>query len=80
MKIANTFNRFYRIGDTAWYGVVSSPQLGKTQPFSPVFPLAESLAKAFWRLSLWNFKEKASAIFYGTALKKQLEGTNTNSP
>ena len=26
--------------------------------FFPVFPLAESTAKAFFRLSLWNFKEK----------------------
>ena len=30
----------------------------KIQPFSPVFPLAGSTAKAFFRLSLWNFKEK----------------------
>ena len=30
----------------------------KIQPFSPVFPLAGSAAKAFFRLSLWNFKEK----------------------
>ena len=37
------------------------------QPFSPAFPLAEFLAKAFFRLFLWNFKEKASAIFYDTA-------------
>ena len=37
------------------------------RPFSPVFPLAESLAKALCWLSLWNFKEKTSAVFYGTA-------------
>ena len=37
------------------------------QPFSPVFPLAGSTAKAFCRLSLWSFKEKASTIFYYTA-------------
>ena len=30
----------------------------KIQPFSPVFLLAEYRAKAFCRLSLWNFKEK----------------------
>ena len=35
----------------------------KIQPFPPVFPLAESTAKAFCRLSLWCFKEKASTIF-----------------
>ena len=29
------------------------------QPFSPVFLLAEYRAKAFCRLSLWNFKEKS---------------------
>ena len=31
----------------------------KIQPFSPVFPLAGSTAKAFFRLSLWSFKEKS---------------------
>ena len=39
----------------------------KIQPFSPVFLLAEYRAKAFCRLSLWNFKEKVSTIFYNTA-------------
>ena len=37
----------------------------KIQTFSPAFPSAESIAKAFCWLSiwnLWNFKEKASAI------------------
>ncbi|WP_308770655.1 hypothetical protein, partial [uncultured Bilophila sp.] len=42
----------------------------KIQPFSPVFPLAESLVKAFCRLFLWNFKEKASTASYGTALQE----------
>ena len=41
----------------------------KIQPFSPVFPLAGSTAKAFFRLSLWSFKEKASTIFYNTAYR-----------
>ena len=31
----------------------------KMQTFSQDFPLAESIAKAFCRLSLWNFKEKS---------------------
>ena len=31
----------------------------KIRPFSPVFPLAGSTAKAFCRLSLWTFKEKS---------------------
>ena len=35
----------------------------KIQPFSPVFPLAGSTAKAFFRLSLWNFKEKSTNRF-----------------
>ena len=30
----------------------------KIQPFSPVFPLADSTAKAFFWLSLWSFKKK----------------------
>ena len=37
------------------------------QPFSPAFPLAGATAKAFFRLSPWSFKEKASTIFYNTA-------------
>ena len=37
----------------------------KIQPFSPVFPLAESLAKAFCRLFLWNFKGKSIRHFLG---------------
>ncbi len=42
----------------------------KIRPFSPAFPLAESVAKAFGCLffwNFWNFKEKASAVSYGTA-------------
>ena len=35
-------------------------------PFSPW----RYTAKAFCRLSLWSFKEKASTIFYNTAKKK----------
>ena len=31
----------------------------KIQPFSPAFPLAGATDKAFCRLSLWSFKEKA---------------------
>ena len=31
----------------------------KIQPFYPFFPLAGATAKAFCRLSLWNFKEKS---------------------
>ena len=45
---------------------VSSPQPGENTAFL-VFPLAESTAKAFCRLFLWSFKEKASTIFYNTA-------------
>ena len=51
----------------SWHVVVSSPQHGGHTAFSPAFPLAEFLAKAFFRLFLWNFKGKASAIFYDTA-------------
>ena len=40
----------------------------KIQPFSPIFPLAGFTDKAFCRLSLWNFKEKASTIFYGSVM------------
>ena len=40
----------------------------KIQPFSPVFPLAESIAKAFCRLFLWSFKEKSINHFLGHSL------------
>ena len=42
----------------------------KIQPFSPVFLLAEYRAKAFCRLSLWNFKEKSINHFLGHGLSK----------
>ncbi|WP_308771069.1 hypothetical protein, partial [uncultured Bilophila sp.] len=41
------------------YVVASSPQCGENRAFFPVFPLAGSTAKAFFRLSLWSFKEKS---------------------
>ena len=43
----------------------------KIQPFSPVFPLAGSTAEAFFRLSLWSFKEKSINHFLWHSLKKQ---------
>ena len=42
----------------------------KIRPFSPVFPLAESTAKAFCRLILFDFEKKASTVFYDTTLYK----------
>ena len=70
----------YSFGPVIVCGCFISTARWKLQPFSPVFPLAESSAKAFCRLFLWNFKEKsinrflwhsplrkqASTIFYGT--------------
>ena len=50
--------------------VVSSPERGEHTAFYPGFPLKESTAKAFGWLFLWNFKEKASTVFYGTAFQK----------
>ena len=36
------------------------------QPFSSIFPLAESIAKALCWLSLWSFREKHGfVIVYG---------------
>ena len=37
----------------------------KRHPFSQDFPLTESIAKAFFRLFLWNFKEKSINPFLG---------------
>ena len=42
----------------------------KIETFYPVFPLTGFTDKAFFRLSLWIFKEKASTIFYNTAFLK----------
>ncbi|MBS6142713.1 MAG: hypothetical protein KH745_09050 [Bilophila sp.] len=50
--------------------VVSSSERGEHTAFYPSFPLKESTAKAFGWLFLWNFKEKASTVFYGTAFQK----------
>ena len=41
----------------------------KNAAFFPVFPLAGSTAKAFFRLSLWSFKGKALTIFYGCVIE-----------
>ena len=40
----------------------------KIQSFFPVFPLAESIAEAFFSLFLWNFKEKSINHFLGHSL------------
>ena len=50
---------------------VSFHSMVNMQPFCPVFPPADSKAKVRSWLSLWNFKEKASAIFYDTANQKR---------
>ncbi|MBS6142535.1 MAG: hypothetical protein KH745_08110, partial [Bilophila sp.] len=56
------------------YVVVSSLQCGGNTTFFPVFPLAGSTAKVFCQLSLWNFKEKTSTVFYSTAFCKGFGG------
>ena len=40
----------------------------KIQPFSSVFPLVGSTAKAFYRLSLWSFKKKHQPFFMTQSL------------
>ena len=55
--------------------VVSSSQCGENTAFFSSFPLVEHMAKAFCRLILWGFKEKASAVFYGTAFRKRSLGS-----
>ena len=42
----------------------------KNIAFFPVFPLAGSTAKAFFRLSLWSFMEKSINHFLEHSLKK----------
>ena len=53
-----------------WHAVVPSPQRDENTAFFFSFPLAESIAKAFFRLSLWNFKEKALTVFMLQPFKK----------
>ena len=43
----------------------------KMQTFSPVFPLAKPMAKAFCWLFLWNFKKKSINHFLGHSQIKQ---------
>ena len=57
----------------SWHVVVSSPQHSEHTAFFSGFPLdgiAESPVKAFFRLFLWNFKEKGINLFLGHGLKK----------
>ena len=54
----------------SWDMVVSSPQYGEKYNLFPVFPLAGSTAKAFFRLFLWSFKKKSINHFYNTAFWK----------
>ena len=66
------------------YAAVSSPQRSENTAFlsffllslslslSPVFPLAESIAKAFGWLFLWNFKEKSISRFLWHSLREKV--------
>ena len=47
--------------------VVSSPQYGENTASFVSFFFAEFVVKVFCYLFLWNFKKKASTIFYDTA-------------
>ena len=47
-----------KLSALSWHEVVHFRSAVKIQTFSKVFPLAGSIAKAFFRLFLWNFKEK----------------------
>ena len=47
------------------YGCFISTVRWKIQSFSPVFPLAESIVKAFLGLTLWDFKGKSINRFLG---------------
>ena len=57
-----------KLSALSWHEVVHFRSAVDIRPFSPVFPLAGSIAKVFFRLFLWDFKEKISTIFYGTAI------------
>ena len=61
------YNTAFLYGSVIVCGCFISTVRWKIQPFSPVFPSAGSSAKAFFRLSLWSFKEKDINHFYNTA-------------
>ena len=44
----------------------------KIRPFYPVFPLAGATDKAFFRLSLWNFREKSINHFLQHSLPQRV--------
>jgi len=54
---AEKCSRPFLVGSVIGCGWFISTVWWKIQPFSPVFPLADSMAEAFSRLSLWKFKK-----------------------
>ena len=51
----------------------------KIEPFSPIFPLTDSMKDAFIGYSFVISRNKASTVFYGTA-KKICRGMKMRSP
>lgn len=54
---AEKCSRPFLVGSVIGCGWFISTVWWKIQPFSPVFPLADSMDEAFSRLSLWKFKK-----------------------
>ena len=50
-----------------WHAVVPSPQRDENTAFFLQLSLGGIHSKAFFRLSLWSFKEKSINRFYATA-------------
>ena len=69
---------FERLCHSMWLFHLHS--MVKIQPFSPVFPLAESTAKVFCRLFLWNFEEKSINHFLWYSLLKFQRNNQQNVP
>ena len=68
-----SINHFYNtayffIGSVIVCGCFISKARWKIRSFYPIFPLAESGAKVFCWLFLWNFKEKGTKHFLGHSL------------
>ena len=59
--------RLFSKGAVIAFWLFLSLQYDENTDFLFSFPLVEFMAKALCWLFLWNFKEKASTIFYDTA-------------
>ncbi len=68
-KEKSTSHFYDRLCHSVWWFHLHSTV--KRQPFSPVFPLAESIVETFFWLFIWNFKKKSISHFLRYSLMIQ---------